>query len=408
MFSQKLFASTMFTGFCEFLSKGASWLRLFLLSFLVPIDYFGEVTIIIGLIVLFSGLISFPVNMELITEHHSNYIPFVQAVVIFLLMLPMYYGLTLYRTLEFKDILNILLSSFFLSMNQVMYYFLRVHNIRILNITKIVSSLMGLILFLSLVPISRSFIFLPFFASFLVTLVPVSIFKPVSPYYGLRSCIKKSVVAGWCIFGAQALAQGFSQNGLRVIIGEYLSIEAVGIFTKTYLIASCVFFIFSAVMIKYESTLAKKADSAGFLLKFRPAFSIAILLTIFVAIFAVILIHLSLYFSNNYYVNLLFWNTDKFLLKLLFIYLGLSSVRHAVFPLLLSRGKRGATTWAVIVSVTAQLGFILMVGAMSKLSIIYCGWSFIIAEGVAVVYMSTVLFLEYSKAKNKLRLGLFT
>ena len=95
MTNQEFLESTLFTSFCEFLSKGASWLRLFLLSYLVPIAHFGEVAIVIGIIVLFASLISFPVNMELITEHHKNFTPFYQAAIIFLLVLPIYSVLSL-------------------------------------------------------------------------------------------------------------------------------------------------------------------------------------------------------------------------------------------------------------------------------------------------------------------------
>ena len=151
-----------------------------------------------------------------------------------------------------------------------MYYFLRVHNIKMLNITKVLSSVTGLIIFLIVVPISNSLIFVPFLVSLLITSLPIIFDNGISRRLKLHNVISKSIVIGWMIFGGQALVQGFSQNGLRVIIGEYISFADVGVFTKTYLIASSVFFIFSAIMIKYEAKLAQRSGRREFLLKIRP------------------------------------------------------------------------------------------------------------------------------------------
>ena len=106
------------------------------------------------------------------------------------------------------------------------------------------------------------------------------------------------------------------------------------------------------------------------------------------------------YVSNIRNIELFFEHTDKELLAVLFFYLVLSSTRHVIFPLLLSQGRRGATMSAVVVSGIAQLAFVLIIGAMGELNIVYCGWSFAILEAVAVAYMLIILISEYSKSKT--------
>jgi O-antigen/teichoic acid export membrane protein len=399
MITKVIFTSTLFTAFCEFISKGASWLKLFLLAYLVPLEQFGEVALIVGLIIAFGGLMSFPVTMEIITKHHKDYIPFIQTAIILILFLPI--QVVFYHFLPtMADRLYILIiSSCCLSLNQVMYYFLRVHNIILLNFIKILSETFSFFIFIILVPIDISYI--PFAYLFSLLITSIAIYKlSINSNTKLKNSVNKNVLFGWIIFITQALFSALSQNGVRLVIAETMSLQAVGVFTKTYLIGTSLFFVYSALMIKIEPKLAKIKHISEIDSKITLALRLLVLLWTCLFFFGLFLYSLYIFASEIELIKLIFINVDWNLLVIIIFYLGISPLRYALKPLLLSIERRSITTYAVILGGTVQFGYLAIKGIVGALTINDCGWSFVIFEVLTVSYMLLYFILYYKRRKS--------
>lgn len=269
------------TVLSEFLSRGMLWARVLILGILIPADDYGLILIFLSLEGIVAGVTSNPFIKDiLIRQDLSSTIYWRFAVVFSLVALPLFFFITAFSDFKSIEILFVIIAAFFNAFSQIGLYVLRVADTKAHNRSKMMWSMLTTFFYLLLLPIHWAW--LPFvYMAGLAWVFPQALHaahgSSIIPAY---SCDLSHHIRGWFIYGAQALLASFPQHGVRLAIATMLTVTDVVHYTQIYMLATALFFIYSAMMISVEPTLSRAATPEELRLRFPVALKMVVIFVI--------------------------------------------------------------------------------------------------------------------------------
>lgn len=239
----------------EFLSRGASWLRLIIISALVSPEDYSLVILVVSAEALFGSVIAYPHIRETLYGQQGGLIQLWNSMALFLIVSPVVFGFSYWYFADIELAVIVLLATLFFALYQVSMYVLRVGRLKSYNNTKLISSLLATAVFFILVP--KGIIYLPL-VSFSAFLVSVYVILKSAPPHDWGPSKLNGIYKSWLVYGVQSLSVNAWQYGNRFLVGFIFSAMETAVFLKTYLIASGITFYLSAMMVVYEKHLSKK------------------------------------------------------------------------------------------------------------------------------------------------------
>lgn len=334
------------TAISEFSARGLLWLRVLLLGALLPLEQYGLVLVYLGVEGLLAATASYPFIKDVMVRQDLRPILYLRYATFFaLIAVPAMLLMMIPGKLEWGVALALAIAGFLNGLTQTGLYALRVADVMSYNRVKLVWSVVTTALFLGLLPLH--WLWLP-----VIYLAGAAIVLAGTARTIRRTQVEPAYIAdrahhlrGWLIFGTQALMLSLPQNGIRIIIAALMTLEDVARFTLVYMIATALFFVYSAVMITCEAELSRAAPPSELRARIKSAASycvafVAIALAYFIALTAMNGIGL---------IKVLFdiqLDSEPLLLPVLIIFVATNGVQTILNALVLAASGRSMTLLA--------------------------------------------------------------
>jgi hypothetical protein len=362
----------------------------------LPSENYGFLILLISAEALWGAIISYPQTKDVLLNQAEDMRSFSNTVLFSLLLGPLIIlsGYLYFRS--FDTAIVIFLSAVFFSLSNVTQYVLRVCDIALYNRVKLVAAVVSTVVFFILLPIDANFLPLVYGSSMAVALVGIFLFRVqlLSRWVDLQDL--RRVASGWAVFGTQSAMTAFSQYGVRFAIGASLSLVEVAIYTKTYMLASGVTFLFSAVMVVHEKNLAKALPERDLRIRYPEAGqTLKHLLLCLTVYFSIIVMTWWMSARFDAVMNI-FAQFDLHVFFVFSLYFSLQAIYLTMNPMAISIGGRAISLAASFSSLAVQVLFVALFWHVLNLRVI----SQFVLLGQAV--LAVILFLWLLRVHVKL------
>ncbi len=379
----------MKTVLFEFVSRGLMWLRVLLLGAVMPLDAYGLTLIYLGIESLLAATTSYPfikdvlVRQELKPSVYRRFFAFFALVSVPAMFAMMYLGDTS------LPVAGILLAAALLNgVSQIALYVLRVADVRAHNRAKIIWSVLTTLLFLGLLPLNWVWLPIVYLAGALTVLLVARSAVATSEVGTAQEVDLAHHLWGWLIYGTQALMLSLPQHGMRLVVAATMTYTDVARFTQVYMLATALFFIYSAIMISVEAELSRSAPPNEIRGRFRKAYGISALVIVVAAVHygAMLLIDVLKITDILFDFSL---RADSTLLFVLIVFTALSGLRVVANALALAASGRSFSLLATFLG-----ALILGVGLVILMPVFgLAGVGFALALGQAAEVAVLVVFV---------------
>ncbi|WP_285259519.1 hypothetical protein [Halopseudomonas bauzanensis] len=367
----------------EFLSRGASWLRLIIISALVSPEDYSLVILVVSAEALFGSVIAYPHIRETLYGQQGGLTQLWNAVILFLVLSPIVFGFSYWYFADVGVAVVVLVSTLFFALYQISMYVLRIGKLSSYNRTKLISSVLATAIFLFFVP--KGMIFLPIvsFSAFLVSIYVI--LKAIPPHEWWPKKLD-GIYKSWLVYGVQSLSVNAWQYGNRFLVGFIFTAAQTAIFLKTYLIASGITFYLAAMMVVYEKHLSKKLADGELGKRLSSAGKILFLIIGGVALYYIsVVAFLQLGGKDIEIIRDLLESVD---VSLLCVFAGLFVVRAiqlVLNPIVIASGRRVISLQASIVAMFVQFSLFLLFWEMLTLN--WIAFIMVISQVLLVAYL---------------------
>jgi len=378
----------------ESFARLLNWARIFLPSFILTDEMFGELIQIVTYEALLGGIASyFGTKYILINQKKQSKI-FLYIICFFLVS---FFTLIFYLTAEINFI-NIFLSSLFFSFFQLELYSMRVKD-RSYSIFRALSSILSTIIFLIL--LLNNYLFIDYY--FLVpfsSLIVAFIFQRNDHISRVNiKDVFKFIYTNTKDFANLTLVSMSTNTwayGLRILVTYLLSVEMLGIYSKPQLIASAITFLFAINMMIFEPTIYKeKLDN-----RVRFFFSSTVL-KVLIANFAISISYIFIFsFIKLSSIDNLFLENfkDIYLNELFFIFIAAFTAHGLYLPLSSKMIALGGSKYSLIcigISIFSMFTFLFF--RINDINLIDFAYSYLISELILLLTVYISLKKIYGK-----------
>ncbi|MDP2013293.1 MAG: hypothetical protein Q8L05_03615, partial [Actinomycetota bacterium] len=283
---------TIQTVFSEFLARGLLWLRVLVLGALMPLDAYGLVLVYLGIEGMLAASTSYPFVKDVLVRQDLKPALYLRFVVFFALIAVPAALAMMHLGDVGPSVAGVLLAAAFLNgLSQIALYVLRVADVRAHNRAKIIWSVLTTLLFLGLLPLNWVWLPIVYLTGALTALVAARRAVTTSEVGSAQEADFAHHLRGWLIYGTQALMLSLPQHGMRLVVAATMTLADVARFTQVYMLATALFFVYSAIMISVEAQLSRAATPDQIRGRFRKASGIsALLVAIAVVHYGVLLV----------------------------------------------------------------------------------------------------------------------
>ena len=290
-----------------------------------------------------AGVIVYPLSKNILKSHNiilSDY--YVLNFILVILAIPYVVSLAFFYNDFYFGLVTFTLISV-TSLYRVILVQMRVFDINLYNIAKIYSSVY---IFVAFIVVTNINIYLIFISPALGLALVYKYLRKMNFGRSQEHYLRNVFNYQFLILSLQALLTVLSTNGFRILLSSLISTASLGIFTKNYMIASGVFFIFSAIMVVYEPLLSKSTNFEKNDRKMSLLYQLSfykLLITIFYLSFLYCIFQL---LKKN---NLDIWlqDLDNVIILFLVIYIFLTSVFSMASGVLISINQE---KWVLFIS----------------------------------------------------------
>jgi hypothetical protein len=381
------------TVLSEFLARGILWLRVLLLGALMPVDTYGLVLVYLGIEGLLAAIVSYPFIKDVLVRQDLKPALYLRFILLFVLIaVPAVVAMMRVGELGAPVAVILLAAAFLNGVSQIALYVLRVADVRAHNHAKMMSSVLTTVLFLGLLPTNWAWLPIVYLTGAIIVLVAA-----------FRAVNKTEVVLaqevnfshhcrGWMIYGSQAMMLSFPQYGTRLVIAASMSLADVAFFTQFYMLATALFFIYSALMITVEAELSRAAPVAEIHSRLSMALRISVLLVVVAAVHFGMLLALSELGIIEFLFGISVTGNLE-LLAILIAFTALSGLRVVANALALAASGRTLSLFATVAgALTLGLGLLSLIPTLGLAGIglaLALGQAVEVACLVAFVFVST-------------------
>lgn len=254
-------------------------MRVLLLGAFMPLDAYGLVLLYLGIEGLLAATASYPFIKDVLVRQDLKPMLYLRFAVLFLVIGgPAALAMMAVGNLGATVAVILLASAFLNGLSQIGLYVLRVADVRAHNRAKIIWSVLTTALFLGLLPLNWIWLPVVYLLGALVVLVAARRAVSTSDVGSAQEVDLAHHLRGWLIYGTQALMLSLPQHGMRLVVAATMTLADVARFTQVYMLATALFFIYSAIMIAVEAELSRAAPSDQIRSRFRKASSVSGLL----------------------------------------------------------------------------------------------------------------------------------
>lgn len=256
------YQSLFSTATSEFLARGILWVRVLLLGALMPLHDYGLILVYLGIEGLIAATTSYPFVKDILVRQDLSDTVYLRFTAVFALVAgPIALLVVAFAETGPALTVTLLAAAFLNALAQIGLCTLRVADIAAHNRTKILWSILTTLLFLALLPLAWAW--LPAVYLFGAALVLGSARRAVRK--NATSAAFESTLAyhvrGWLIYGSQALLTNFPQYGVRLFVAATMTLADVAQYTQVYMLATALFFVYSAMMVTVEPGLTRAAPA---------------------------------------------------------------------------------------------------------------------------------------------------
>ena len=377
----------------ETFSRLLNWSRVFLPSFFLPNEIFGELIEIVTYEVLIGGIASYFGTKHILINQDNQNKEYLYSICFILVV---------FLTLFFNTFLDInfpsvFLSSLFFSFFQLEIYSIRVHNYHY-SLFRILSSILSTSIFALIV-------YFEIFSD-LYFLVPCSSLL-IAFLIQQNHKFKAFSMKNFLVFISNNFKNFFNLTtvsistntwsyGLRIAITYFLSVEMLGIYSKPQLIASAITFLYAINMIIFEPTIYKeKFDN-----KIKYFFSNNVLKVMGLN-FAISLVYTLIFFliknigfDNTYIKNF----NDTYINELFFIFMIAQIIHGLYLPIgskLIALNGSNYSLISIIFSILSMSVFLFF--EMKSINLISFATAYLVSETVLLICAYIFLTKIYEK-----------
>lgn len=335
----------------ELFSRGLLWARILLIGGFLTADEYGYLLLLISAEAIFGSMVSYPQIKDILVQQQCKRSHFHSTAALYGLLLPFILAASYWYFDDLVSALVIVTSVFFFAVSQTALYILRVKNAAIYNRAKMYAAVISTVIFFATLPFDQNLLPL---SSFSYCVVLLAAFLRVEQRdAGATTFSFRAVASGWLIFGLQSLLTQLGQQGNRFVVGAVLSVADVGVFVKSYMLASGITFIYAAVMIKYEKGLSRIVASDQVATRTRKAALIG--LAMIGLLVAYVLSIFCIWFSGFELVSPIFKDAEKDLVMLFALFFAFQAVYLVMNPVVIAAGKRAWSLMATNLSLIIQV-----------------------------------------------------
>lgn len=335
----------------ELLSRGLLWARVLLISGLLTVEPYGYLLLLISAEAIFGSMVSYPQIKEILVRQQCGRSHFHSTAALYFLLLPFILAASYWYFEDLVPVLVIATSVFFFAGAQTALYILRVKDAAVYNRAKMYAAVISTVVFFATLPFEQNL--LPLTSLSYCVVLMAAFLRVEQKDAGSAGFSFRAVSSGWLIFGLQSLLTQLGQQGNRFVVGAVLSVADVGVFVKSYMLASGITFIYAAVMIKYEKGLSRIVASDQVATRTRKAALIG--LAMIGLLVAYVLSIFGIWFSGFELVSPIFKDADKDLVMLFALFFAFQAVYLVMNPVVIAAGKRAWSLMATNLSLIIQV-----------------------------------------------------
>lgn len=376
----------------EFLSRGLLWARVLLLGMFMPLDAYGLVLLYLGIEGLLAATASYPFIKDVLVRQDLKPMLYLRFAILFAVIgVPAVLATMTVGNLGATVAVILLASAFLNGLSQIGLYVLRVADVRAHNRAKIISSVLTTIMFLALLPLNWLWLPVVYLAGVMVVVVAASHAVGKSEIGAAQEADLAHHLRGWLIYGCQALILSLPQHGMRLVVAATMTLADVARFTQVYMLATALFFVYSAMMIAVEAELSRAAPSHQVRSRVRKASSVSALLILV----AVLHYGALMVFGELGVIDALLGlslHANRELFALLVVFSALSGLRVVANALVLAASGRSFSLLATVAGALA-LG-VLLFSLIPTLGLAGLGLALAIGQAVEVAFLVGFVFVS--------------
>ncbi|MDG3063492.1 hypothetical protein ACFQ4M_03585 [Thauera mechernichensis] len=334
----------------ELFSRGLLWLRVILIGVFLSADSYGYLLLLISAEAIFGTLISYPQVKEILVRQRIDCRHFVGTAYFYILCFP-FIAIAAYAYFNnYVSVLVVVLSVLFFSGAQTALYLLRVASADFYNKAKVVAAVLSTAVFMGVLPFDPNL--LPLSSAIYCLVLVLAVRKLPGDVNIFSPFLIRDQFRGWLIFGSKSLLTQLSLQGNRFVVGAALAVSDVGVFVKSYMLASGVSFVYAAIMIKYEKGLARELGAEKISERLRRALFVLAIMAVTLLVYLAILF--GFWRSGLEVVALIFKDADQTLVLIFAVFYLLQAFVLALTPVLIAAGGRFMSLVATMISLVVQ------------------------------------------------------
>lgn len=367
-------------------------MRVLVLGAFMPLDVYGLVLLYLGIEGLLAATASYPFIKDVLVRQELKPVVYLRFAVLFAVIgVPAALAMITVGNLGASVAVILLASAFLNGLSQIGLYVLRVADVRAHNRAKIIWSVLTTVLFLGLLPLNWIWLPVVYLLGALVVLVAAWRAVCASDVGSAQEADLAHHLRGWLIYGTQALMLSLPQHGMRLVVAATMTLADVARFTQVYMLATALFFIYSAIMIAFEAELSRAAPSDQIRSRFRKASSVsALLCLVSVVHYGTLLVLGELEIIDALLDLSLQANFE--LLALLVVFSALSGLRVVANALALAASGRSFSLLATVAG-ALTLG-VLLLSLIPTLGLAAIGLALAVGQAVEVALLVGFVFVS--------------
>ncbi|MDT8858150.1 hypothetical protein RNZ50_24600 [Paracoccaceae bacterium Fryx2] len=226
----------------------------------MSVDGYGFILVLLGLEGLLAAVVAYPSIKDVFVRQDIAISIFRHFSILFCIVaVPVLCVLLWVSGQSMGVALTVIMAALLNGLGQIGLYMLRVSDLSTYNRVKLIWAFVTTAVFMIALPMHWAFLPLIYGAGAIPIILGLAQFFRKPPFAPAFVAIRGYHAKGWIIYSTQALLANFPQYGIRLFIASTMTLAQVAAYTQTYMVATAVFFAFSAVMVVFEPRLSRAA-----------------------------------------------------------------------------------------------------------------------------------------------------
>lgn len=316
-------------GFIEGGAKALNIVMLLLLSYLLPVDLFGEINVIISIQVIVVGVFVFGLDKSILRlrDSYRNFWPnlFKLWVIVILLVLPISFVVIYYLIDDFFTSILLLVAILFQAIRQLLITKSRVNkSVKEFYKTRLI--VQGVIFLLSIILVYFTQKVEYFILAYVISIFPLTLkyYRKVSFIKSKTKVVKEIFSFSWPLL-FHTLGITILSSIDRLMLDEYLQKEDVAYYSFGYIFGGAITFVYAIFNSYLEPKLINFSERSKYLTSYRS------FLIVLACLFGFILVNILPFVIKEFF-------NDKYLLSLPVV--GIVLLTHILNPIYLQSNFR--------------------------------------------------------------------